>query len=149
MAFRIRQNERSLCCFFSIPCKFSLTKLFLGAFLEKCAQDMSKSLPPFFLFCFICLLYVEFRSARQLFYLCTWIQLNYFFLKKKKNQAIWSVHLSLLICCIFLVPEWLDSYVPLSMQPDNTAALLPGVLIYASSRKSVKFTSFDADQVFT
>lgn len=75
------------------------------------------------------------------------------FPKKKKEEEANSLECSLefidQLHLLSLVPEWLDSYLPLCMQPDNTAALLPGLLVYASSRKSVKFTSFDADQDFT
>lgn len=122
---------------------FSKTRLLPGAFLENGSQDMCKSFTPLFLLIFgawICM-------AAVYFYTRLWLII----FQRKLKQAIWRVHLSLLISRISWVwcqNGWMN-FSPLRMQPNNLAALLSGLLIYESSRKSVKFTSFDADQIFT
>lgn len=129
--------------FFLSLVTFCMTRLFLGAYLENCMQDMCKRLTPLF-FSYVWSWYLH---GSYLF-----VHLNEVVKKKKKmKQAIWSVRLSLLISCIFgawCQNDW-TNFSLLSMQPNNIATLLSGLLDYESSRKSVKFTSFDADQVFT
>lgn len=92
--------------FFLSLVTFCMTRLFLGAYLENCMQDMCKRLTPLF-FSYVWSWYLH---GSYLF-----VHLNEVVKKKKKNEA------SNLECSLefidqlhlwSLMPEWLDEFLP-------------------------------------
>lgn len=141
--FYCKKSKTFILLFFPSFITFSKTRLLLRAFLENGLQDLCKSLAAF---------YFSYLWSQYLYGSCLFVYQTVTDNFPEKTEAsdlesslqcIGQLHL------LSKVPEWLGEFLPVTQAAKQPHSLVLWLLLYESSRKSVKFTSFDADQAST